>query len=609
MPQTSSVAATLKPGQMISDCRILHEVKRGGMGCVYLAEQDNLNRRVAVKTILPFQDDDRARRMFLKEAKTCAKVDHPNVIAIYGAGEERGTPYIIMPFVDGRNLSEFLKEQCGPLPWTNVVRVIKLAVKGLAAVHAVGLVHRDIKPSNIMVSGGGRVYLMDFGLVRDASDQSQARSGAVQGTPNYMSPEQCRGEEADHRSDIFSIGSTLYHLLTNEFPFGKGQPIVIIGRIAGNQPVLPIHELNPSVPRAVSNVVQRAMAFEPRRRYQSAAELNKALRQLLMPQPQPFVSTPSALPEPDPSQSISGLKPQLAPLDLVPLDLTETQDTRPPSQVGKYILGGAALVAFLMLLLSLIPAGTEDPAAPVVVAPPEGMVEIPGGEVHLGLTQARLNAHFSKLRTEHGITPPTFYNDIDLDERTVYVPRFFIDKYEVTNQEYAAFVQATNRTPPKSWIGNQPDPSILRLPVTDVTYADALAYAESRGKQLPTADQWVAAFHGNERGLFPWGDDWDLNLTNTDQNQSFPGLSAVTATPDDVSRFGVFNLVGNAGEMTRDRFTNDEGEWFITKGARYSNAGWYNGLYAHFKESPIDFHQADIGFRCVQDIPTAAPTP
>ena len=129
--------------------------------------------------------------MFFREARLFARIDHPNVVVIHDAGEEDGVPYIVMRYVDGKNLAEYLQDQGGPLPWATVLNVARSIARGLGAVHRRGLVHRDIKPSNIMVSFEGRVLLMDFGLVRDSSDGSQSVSTGVLGTPQFMSPEQC----------------------------------------------------------------------------------------------------------------------------------------------------------------------------------------------------------------------------------------------------------------------------------------------------------------------------------------------------------------------------------------------------------------------------------
>ena len=140
------------------------------------------------------------------------------MVVIHDVGEEGGLYFIVMQYVAGKNLTELVQSHGGPLPWRSAVRIIQLAASGLHAVHSTGLVHRNVKPSNIMLAESSRVVLMDFGLVREEKESSLTRTGQLVGTPAYMSPEQCRGKPLDRRSDIFSLGSTLYYLLSGASP-------------------------------------------------------------------------------------------------------------------------------------------------------------------------------------------------------------------------------------------------------------------------------------------------------------------------------------------------------------------------------------------------------
>jgi serine/threonine-protein kinase len=209
----------LVAGQLIGGCRIVQPLGRGGMGEVYLAEHLALQKPVAVKILPP----DRGARdhvaRFLKEARMCSRIEHPNVVTIYDVGEQDGLHYIIMQYVQGKTLAELVQAQGGPLPWRSALRLVQLAAKGLQAVHDHGLIHRDVKPSNIMLSADSRVLLMDFGLVREEIDPNTTDPSLIAGTPAYMSPEQCEGRPLDRRSDVFSLGSTLYCLLTGHSPF------------------------------------------------------------------------------------------------------------------------------------------------------------------------------------------------------------------------------------------------------------------------------------------------------------------------------------------------------------------------------------------------------
>jgi serine/threonine protein kinase len=169
MAKTPQVAPSLLPGQQIGGCRIDRMIGSGGMGEVYLADHLRLQRRVAVKTLRSDALSKERIARFVKEARTCARIDHPNVVTIHDVDQQAGLHFIVMQYVEGKDLDQLLKEQGGPLPWKSALRLIRLAAKGLHAVHQRGLVHRDIKPSNIMLSRDSRVLLMDFGLAREES--------------------------------------------------------------------------------------------------------------------------------------------------------------------------------------------------------------------------------------------------------------------------------------------------------------------------------------------------------------------------------------------------------------------------------------------------------
>jgi serine/threonine-protein kinase len=519
MLQSISGDPVLEPGRVIGGCRVVREIKRGGMGCVYLAEHLTLGCPVALKTILPFQDDERGRRLFFREARVCAQIDHPNVVVIHNAGEEDGVPYIIMRHVDGKNLAEYLNDQGGPLPWAKALSIMRSVARGLSAVHRRKLVHRDVKPSNIMVSFEGRVLLMDFGLVRDASEGSLSATTGVMGTPQYMSPEQCAGVSLDGRSDIFSLGSSLYYLLTRVPPFGLGDTAAVLHRILARQAPRPVHMVNPAVPQAVSDLVARCMAFDPQHRFQTVDELDRAIRELLQQsarQPDVAVCLPS--PEGDPDVPSGSLSASLAPLELIPLDLSE-----PPfwkRRAGWIALAAVACVAVLGLIVVSADPPAEPPKPPNPQVDLAGMVLIDAGRAQLGIslekTKAAINASGD---TASGVGEPANSADV-YRERFEMVGRFWIDKYEVTNRQYQRFLEQT-RYPrkPSTWQFGNVKPEELDDPVTGVTHADAMAFAKWRGMQLPTRAEWMRAYHGDTSAPFPWGDEYQSGWANVKENR------------------------------------------------------------------------------------------
>ena len=268
-------------------------VGTGGMGVVLKAFDAALNRYVAIKILAPHMGSSgTARKRFSREAQASAAVVHDNVIEIYGVAEAAGLPYLVMPYVRGPSLQRRLADG-GPLAVAEILRVGMQAAAGLAAAHAQGLVHRDVKPANILLADGiERVKLTDFGLARAADDASLTKTGIIAGTPQYMSPEQARGEGVDQRSDLFSLGSVLYAICTGRPPFRAETSYGVLRRITDEEP-RPIREINPEIPEWLCGIVAKLMSKRPEDRFQSASEVAKLLEECLA-----HVQQPTAVPLP-----------------------------------------------------------------------------------------------------------------------------------------------------------------------------------------------------------------------------------------------------------------------------------------------------------------------
>jgi hypothetical protein len=268
-------------------------IGQGGMGIVLKAFDAPLNRYVAIKVLSPqLAQNAAARQRFAREAKAAATVVHANVIAIHAVAEASGMPYFVMPYVRGPSLEKRL-QQTGALPVLEIVRIGMQIAAGLAAAHAQGLVHRDIKPGNILLEEGvERVTITDFGLARLADDVSLTRSGVIAGTPQYMSPEQARGQAVDHRSDLYSLGSVLYALGTGRPPF-RAETALGVLRLVEQGELQPIREINPDIPEWLAAVVERLQAKDPADRFQSAAEVAHLLEAFLA-----HLQQPTSRPEP-----------------------------------------------------------------------------------------------------------------------------------------------------------------------------------------------------------------------------------------------------------------------------------------------------------------------
>jgi tetratricopeptide (TPR) repeat protein len=244
----------------------------GGMGAVYLVHDKELDRDVALKLIRSdIAEDTDALARFKREIQLSSRVTHPNVLRVFDLGEMDGIKFLTMQFVDGRDLSTILKKQ-GKLPTDRLLRIFRQVAEGLKAAHDQGVIHRDLKPQNIMLDASDRVFVTDFGLAKSAEQSGMTQTGAVIGTPFYMSPEQVKGETVGPQSDIFSLGVILYQMAAGAVPFGGATPFeVMISRI--QRPPKPVRELNPELPAYLQKIIERCLTVDSALRYQNVQQI------------------------------------------------------------------------------------------------------------------------------------------------------------------------------------------------------------------------------------------------------------------------------------------------------------------------------------------------
>jgi serine/threonine-protein kinase len=251
--------------------RIVRKLGAGGMANVYLAEDQELGRRVAIKILNDkHANDDQFIERFRREAKNAAGLSHPSIVSIYDRGEAEGTYYIAMEFLDGRTLKELIISR-GPTPIRIAIDYTRQILAAIGFAHRNGIVHRDIKPHNVVVDAEGRLKVTDFGIARSGASQ-MTEAGSIIGTAQYLSPEQARGAPVDQRSDLYSVGIVLYEMLTGRVPFTGDTPLEIAMRHLSAIPTPP-SELRSDVPPDLDLVVLRALAKDPEDRYQSAEEM------------------------------------------------------------------------------------------------------------------------------------------------------------------------------------------------------------------------------------------------------------------------------------------------------------------------------------------------
>jgi serine/threonine-protein kinase len=265
--------ADLSPGEQFAGCRIEAVAGRGGMGVVYRATELRLGRPVALKLLAGERAaDPDFRERFQRESRMAAAIDHPNVIPVYGAGEEDGRLYLVMRYVAGTDLHALLRRERSLAPERAADIVAQIAA-ALDAAHAAGLVHRDVKPGNVLLAGD-HAYLSDFGLTRQVgADSELTGTGQWVGTADYCSPEQVRGERTDARSDVYALGCVLFTALTGQTPLGRGTvPATVSAHLHDDPPRSSAF----GAPRHFDRVIWRALAKDPDDRYPSAGDLGRA---------------------------------------------------------------------------------------------------------------------------------------------------------------------------------------------------------------------------------------------------------------------------------------------------------------------------------------------
>jgi serine/threonine protein kinase/formylglycine-generating enzyme required for sulfatase activity len=538
--------------------RVVKELGKGAMGAVYLATDTRLNRKLALKVMLPeFAADAAAKERFLREARAVAQITQDNVVTVYEADERDGVPYIAMQLLQGYPLDDFLKKKGSPA-LHHCVRIVIEAARGLAAAHALGLVHRDIKPANLWLEApNGRVKVLDFGIAKPmGTDSELTKSGAVVGTPAYMSPEQARGLKVDHRTDLFSLGGVLYRLCTGRNPFGGEHFMAVLAAVLTDEPT-PVRELNPNVSEPLARFIHQLLAKKPEDRPQSANEVARSLRAILEQRPAP--GTPS-------SAEVSTSMPVVVvpaepqqPSAVVPMEVTarhesafgmlgvESDDgateaeaapaepqnrktgaknkkkraTQPEGKAGGKGMLIAAGVALLLVVIAVAVVVSRSGKKPE----PEAKVPDAGTPVDQkgkGGTKVPKGTPDPK-----GPLAPTFKNSIGME--FVKVPKgtgwlgggggrpgetkvelkedFYLGKYEVTQEEWE---KVMGTTPSAFKRGNEAvkdvsDADLKRFPVELVSWDDCQLFIERLNKRekesgwvyrLPKEPEWEYACRG-----------------------------------------------------------------------------------------------------------------
>ena len=632
-------------GKTIGNVRIEKLLARGGMAEVYLGSHVKLERPVAIKLLHSYiEEEPLLLDRFQREARVVAGLRHSNIVQIFDFDTIDGHPYIVMEYLRGPTLAAYLRhlhQRKKRIPSEQVARLLHELSAALDYAHSQGVVHRDIKPGNIMLHSKSNdisldkpltdevgVVITDFGLVRIMNAATQTASGTVSGTPAYMSPEQARGDQTDHRTDVYSLGIVLYEMLAGRVPFEADSTLTVLH--------MQIHTIPPpipGIPPKVQEVIDRALKKSPDDRYQSSREFADDYarsiglgRQVLAspvsskpidasaprrpmpepepepPKPQPKIEPPPTKLEPKPQKESEMVaapprkpepKPQKEP-DIVveqprkpepkPAPAPEPARNRSWVSVGLLSLVGLAILAAGAYWIFSQRQGSPPPGA-TATSNVQGVTPatspVPSEPAAAALPSPERMAQVPAGSYTVGVPQPDQFH---VTPRSISLESFWIDQYETTNEEYQKFMDATGVAAPIVALGP------ANFPVRGVDFEQAKAYCQWLNKRLPKEAEWEASGRGpgeNPR-IYPSEDPtFTLNLPND--------LYGVGTLANNVSPFEVYDLVGNVWEWVDEPYEPVPPDKNVLRGGRFGNP---QDLAFRF---PIALDNSNVqyaGFRC-----------
>jgi serine/threonine protein kinase len=622
---------------------------RGGMGSVYAATDVVLKRLVALKVLeAPDVGRDAAyKARVLREAQIAARVEHERIARVYDVGSHDGHAFVAMEYIAGSTLRQWMDGRTAPI--ADIVHIAIQIAEGLAELHKNGVVHRDLKPENVMLTAqAGGVKLLDFGLARHVisvpgdgdAPGSAAFDGAsipaASGTPGYMAPEQCEGLPVDARGDVFALGVILYELVTGARLFrGDTMSAVVQATLAWQS------DLGDAAwqraPERLRDLAARMLARDPVDRFEHGGAVLAALREL-----ESETSAPSPLPDAIPLSSAGG-KP--APL------------LRPGLSRGRRVTrSGLEILCVSAAVVLLVIPQPQRPRAPT----PRGMVRIDARAIRIGRDAPELERECAQ------IGPKCQREQMRREQPStrVAIPAFFLDRNEVTNQQfvdvlnefrgtlvvtddedyhYPRFVRGhealghemvlldLNAVHGGIEFANKSEyrvrPGHAALPVTQVSWYGAKLFCEAVGKRLPTEDEWEAAARGSEDRRFPWGNELprcaDVTIPNdgklvpvsSSACATEPSVREVGSAAQDVTPDGVHDLAGNVSEWTASPYTPDDRiaqpqAGSVDTARVFRGGSWAESVMARTSgrnRLTPSLMGANIGFRCASNADDAQP--
>ncbi|HNE68714.1 MAG TPA: bifunctional serine/threonine-protein kinase/formylglycine-generating enzyme family protein [Anaerolineales bacterium] len=567
-------------GKHIDRYNIIDLLGQGGMATVYRAYDTRLEREVALKVIRheAFPPDvlQNELKRFEREAKSLARLSHPNIVKVLDYGEYEGSPFLVMEYLPGGTL----KQKIGsPIAWQDAMHLLLPVARGVEYAHNREIIHRDIKPSNILLAENETPTLSDFGIAKLFQNEGTllTASGMAMGTPEYMAPEQWTGKTVP-QSDMYALGVVLYEMVTGRRPYTADTPGGVF-MMQVTEPVLFPRDIVPHLPEAVEQFLLKALSREPSNRHASMTEFIRDMELLLS-------NAETKVPI-NRMETLKGSPGQSS----VRKDASSPSRKLVPFNWKAATLGGVILLAVVVAAAVVLMKKKSTPlAAEITDSKNAVMVLVPEGDFVMG--------------SDNG----------DEDERpvhTVYLDEFYIDKYEVTNLDYRVCVVDGVCKPPQD-MTNYNNPEYENHPVVYVDWEMARTYCDWRDAQLPTEAQWEKAARGMDARTYPWGEGIACSQANylscIEDTQPFDSYAG------SLSPYGAYNMAGNVWEWVADWYSPaydvsetdnpvgaESGERRVLRGGGWNQHEYLLRTSARLGVVPTDVFLS-FGFRCASDV-------
>ena len=627
-------------GQQIDRYRITERLGMGGMAVVYKAYDTRLERDVALKLIrteaIPQEQHERLLKRFEREAKSQAKFSHPNIVPIYDYGEVDGSPYLVMEHIAGGTLKNRLQ---GPVDWRQAIQWILPIADALRYAHERNTIHRDIKPSNILFDEEDRPILTDFGIAKilETDEATLTGTGLGVGTPEYMAPEQWRGQ-ASPVTDQYALGVVLYELITGRKPYSADTPAAII-LMQANEPLQAPSKIIKELPDPVEKALYKALARDPQDRYENMDAFAKALRGLLAEAEtaEPILTQPKDRePEPPTAVQTSNVSESVTQdaLDATPVEglvyAPEGKKKLPKwalwagiGIIGLVIIGvtfwisgnlvnmGKGSEGPLAMLATDTATATVTPTVTTTSTPTKAPTITPTPKPTLGVGSVMINekdgaelVYVPAGEFLMGSEDRYAWGD-EAPEHTVYLDAYWIYKHEVTNAQYRQCIEEGVCNGSLSRYSENDYPAVY------ISWYQAVDYCEWAGGRLPTEAEWEKAARGEDGGTYPWGEAGP-NCSLAQYGSCLGETVPIGSNPDGASPYGALDMAGNAWEWVADWYDAGyyqnspaenptgpvSGTYRVLRGGSWSINERLLRASVRIRSNPDDSYN-DIGFRCL----------